>query len=478
MKLGWAILNNPDKLWVQVVTSKYLKDTDTGLQLRRKTGGSALWRGIRAVWHDLRGACQQNVRNGKGTLFWSSRWLDSDIILAIHAIVDLSDVDMQLTVAEARGMEPPRDSLGEDGIIWGPDPRGKFTLKTAYEILASKDHHMDQDIWRTIWRWNGPNRVKHFLWLVAHNRILTNAERQRRHLVDVATCQRCRGGFEDTLHVVRDCQLAREVWALFIPPELSSHFFSDTLQVWLKTGLTHKDFEVTFGITIWILWKERNEAIFEGKPATCDQLRLRVLHWIAGVRETMRADSQVTSKDVTRRMDTHIGWKAGPSDCITINTDGSVIQPHSRAAAGGVLRTSLGRPVSSFAANLGRCSIMRAELRAAEIGLMIAWDMGFKKVHLQLDSLAAVTAILGDLEEDSRHGRTLESIFEIRNRDWDVTISHTFREGNRVADLRAHHGHSLDFGFHVDCPHPHEVVSAIWHDHVGTCFPRTIPIYE
>ncbi|CAN1166013.1 Putative ribonuclease H protein At1g65750 [Linum perenne] len=192
----------------------------------------------------------------------------------------------------------------------------------------------------------------------------------------------------------------------------------------------------------------------------------------------MRADSQVASKGAPRRIDTHIGWKAGPSDCITINTGDSVLQPLSRAAAGGILRTSLGRPVSTFAANLGRCSIIRVELRAAEMGLMIAWDMDFKKVHLQLDSMAAVTAILGDQEEDSRHGRTLESILELRSRNWDVTISHTFREDNRVADLLAHHGHSLDFGFHVLCNYPHEVDRAIWSDHVGTCFPRTIPMNE
>ncbi|CAN1801834.1 hypothetical protein LINPERHAP1_LOCUS23125 [Linum perenne] len=66
---------------------------------------------------------------------------------------------------------------------------------------------------------------------------------------------------------------------------------------------------------------------------------------------------------------------------------------------------------------------MRAELRAAEYGLMIAWDMGFRKVHLQLDSMAAVTVILGDQEDNSRHGRTLESILELRNRNWEVTIS-------------------------------------------------------
>ncbi|CAN1169836.1 Putative ribonuclease H protein At1g65750 [Linum perenne] len=174
------------------------------------------------------------------------------------------------------------------------------------------------------------------------------------------------------------------------------------------------------------------------------------------------------------RIDTHIRWKPELSDCITINTYSSVLHPHSQAAGGGILRTSLSRPVSSFAANFGRCSIMRAELHAAEIGLKIVWDRGFKKVHLQLDSLAAVTAILGDQEEDFKHGRTLNSINELRSRNWEVTISHTFREGNRVA----HHEHSIEFGYHVDCFYPHEVDRAIWHDHVGTCFPRTIPMNE
>ncbi|CAN1273739.1 Putative ribonuclease H protein At1g65750 [Linum perenne] len=227
-----------------------------------------------------------------------------------------------------------------------------------------------------------------------------------------------------------------------------------------------------------MLWKARNEAIFENKLATSDQLRLRVLHWITGVRETMKADSQVTSKAASRRVEAHIGWKAGPSDCITINTDGSVLLPHSYAAAGGILRDHRGRPICTFAANLDSCSIMRAELRAAEFGLMIAWDRGFKKIHLQLDSTAAIGAILGDPVVDSRHGRTLDSINELRSRDWEVTISHTFREGNTVADLLAHHGHTLSFGLSVDCVYPHEVDRAIWNDHVGIFFPRVILLNE
>ncbi|CAN1181057.1 hypothetical protein LINPERPRIM_LOCUS6011 [Linum perenne] len=48
---------------------------------------------------------------------------------------------------------------------------------------------------------------------------------------------------------------------------------------------------------------------------------------------------------------------------------------------------------------------------------MIAWDRGFKKIHLQLDSTTAIEAILGDPVVDSRHGRTLDSINELRIRD-------------------------------------------------------------
>ncbi|CAN1136580.1 hypothetical protein LINPERPRIM_LOCUS21178 [Linum perenne] len=58
------------------------------------------------------------------------------------------------------------------------------------------------------------------------------------------------------------------------------------------------------------------------------------LYWIVGVRETIRADSQVISRLASRRIEAHIGWQAGPSDSITINTDGFVLHPHSQEAVG------------------------------------------------------------------------------------------------------------------------------------------------
>ncbi|CAN1304237.1 hypothetical protein LINPERPRIM_LOCUS26126 [Linum perenne] len=96
---------------------------------------------------------------------------------------------------------------------------------------------------------------------------------------------------------------------------------------------------------------------------------------------------------------------------------------------------------------------MRAELRAAEFGLQLAWKLGFRKIHLQMDSKSAITSIQGKNEEDSRH---------------------VFREANRVADLLAHHGHNLDFGISVDCAYPSVIDREIWNDFIGASSPRVI----
>ncbi|CAN1818067.1 hypothetical protein LINPERHAP1_LOCUS28261 [Linum perenne] len=148
----------------------------------------------------MREACQNSIRNGKDTNFWTTRWLDDDIRLEDYTKIALSEDERQIKVAEVSdgrgdwnwnylrrylpdnlvalvsGMEPPKDDEQDDELIWGPYPRGKFTLKLAYEMLDRSNDTSTCDLWKIVWKWEGPSRVKHFLWLVAHNRILTNSE--------------------------------------------------------------------------------------------------------------------------------------------------------------------------------------------------------------------------------------------------------------------------------------------------------------
>ncbi|CAN0906062.1 Putative ribonuclease H protein At1g65750 [Linum grandiflorum] len=239
-------------------------------------------------------------------------------------------------------------------------------------------------------------------------------------------------------------------------------------------GISHPTRSLEFVITCWLLWKNRNEVVFQNASVSCDQLRLRVLNWIAGVRETMKAGDKVFSTAASVRNEVLVGWNAAPSDFVTVNTDGSVIQPNSDAAAGGIFRDSQGKVLHTFAANLGRCTITRAELRGAIFGLRLAWDHGFRKVILQLDSRCAISGLLGDPPDDFRHLSCILAAKQLLDRDWDVRITHTFREGNRVADALAHYGHSLPFGCRCDFPLSSTVLECIRADLIGVSFPRLI----
>ncbi|CAN1775903.1 hypothetical protein LINPERHAP1_LOCUS13478, partial [Linum perenne] len=63
---------------------------------------------------------------------------------------------------------------------------------------------------------------------------------------------------------------------------------------------------------------------------------------------------------------------------------------------------------------------------------------------------------------------------ELCNRYWTVNITHTYREGNRVADLLSHLGHSLAFGSHLITDCNPDIRMALLSDCIGVSFPRSI----
>ena len=65
---------------------------------------------------------------------------------------------------------------------------------------------------KLIWKWRGPERVKTFLWLAMHDRLLTNVERVRRQITDIDMCEKCFLEKENTIHVLRDCPFATWIW--------------------------------------------------------------------------------------------------------------------------------------------------------------------------------------------------------------------------------------------------------------------------
>ncbi|CAN1744019.1 Putative ribonuclease H protein At1g65750 [Linum perenne] len=192
----------------------------------------------------------------------------------------------------------------------------------------------------------------------------------------------------------------------------------------------------------------------------------------------MKAESQALSEIVKRKRETLLKWIPAPDEWLTVNCDGSVIQSHGLAAAGGIIRDNSGHRLAVFSSNLGSCTIIRAELRAAAIGLELAWGMHARKVNIQIDSNAAVLAICGQQQDDSRHSHILQQIRQLIDRDWTVKVTHFYRERNLVADLLAHHGHELSLGSHFNFVCSSDIERAISSYIVGVCFPRLISSNE
>ncbi|CAN1125966.1 Putative ribonuclease H protein At1g65750 [Linum perenne] len=345
-------------------------------------------------------------------------------------------------------MSPPIAGAGEDKITWGLERDGRFSIRSAYLLITEEESAALDPIWRLIWRWKGPQRIRQFLWLVAHNRLLTNSERHRRHLAEFGSCQVCPGHEESVLHVLRDCPLASATWELLALSSGDQTFFQTPLLPWIERFLRKPELCLLFGVTCWWLWRARNDRVFNNKLTTADSLTRHIQVWVALVGDTLERDQFISHTGPPTRTGELIAWEPAPPEWVTLNSDGSVISASGQAAAGGLIRDHQGRCLAAFTLNLGKCSITRAELRGAVSGLQLAWEQGYRKIQLQLDSQCAVQLLQREGLEDHAHAATIMTATELLRRNWEVQILHVYRESNHAADFLANIGHSCPLGFH------------------------------
>ncbi|CAN0919581.1 Putative ribonuclease H protein At1g65750 [Linum grandiflorum] len=171
-----------------------------------------------------------------------------------------------------------------------------------------------------------------------------------------------------------------------------------------------------------------------------------------------------------------IGWRPSDESCFTLSTDGSLRSPTKSTAAGGVIHTDIWRFVKAFASNLGSCSITRAEMRVIVDGLQLAWTLGIRRIQVHSDSMAAITILAKDSELDHQHAVLVLQFNEICSRQWEINLSHIYREENNAADYLANLRHSLTYGMHL-FDFPDRGLSHWFHyDLIGIFLPRLISV--
>ncbi|KAL4295874.1 hypothetical protein GQ457_12G003750 [Hibiscus cannabinus] len=398
MKIGFQ--TNPEKFWVQVLRSKYGWEDPLPLSIKR-TSASRLWRGLNEVWDMVKDSICWNNRDGRSTDFWYDNWLDGkgQLVYACTANANPSPVSVSAMVDEAGDWDwcrlsswlpkdtleriaavmPPRLGLGDDRSGWRWEDNRKFTTRSAYAALSVEPVANDSLYWRQIWKLPVPQRIRVFVWLVFHRRLLTNDERARRHLTSSDRCSICNNGTETMDHVLRLCPSVRQVWESVIALEKLSLFVSLPFDNWLLQCLNMS-------------------------------MALEKLH-----RST---------------------WSCPEWGWLKVNCDGAVNSHDKAAAIGGVVRDSTGTWQFGFSRSIGRCSIIMAELWAVLDSLRHSWDLGYRCLRLETDNLEA-TEIINSTSSAFEDSLLLHDIKGFMSRDWRVQLRHIPRSENSVADKLA-----------------------------------------
>ncbi|CAN1191881.1 Putative ribonuclease H protein At1g65750, partial [Linum perenne] len=170
------------------------------------------------------------------------------------------------------------------------------------------------------------------------------------------------------------------------------------------------------GITCWFLWKTRNGRIFSNDTTKPEQVAAQASAWTVTVSRALERD-QLLPNAKPRRVATNIAWEPGPSNWMTLNSDGSVIQPSGKAAAGGLIRNEAGHCVAAYTMNIGICSVIRAELRGVIYGLNKAWELGYRKILVYMDSEAAINLLQGDEHPNHHHAAEVSHFRGLCNRE-------------------------------------------------------------
>lgn len=117
------------------------------------------------------------------------------------------------------------------------DDANDFSVDVMYNLLCNIGVAIIDKVWCKIRKLCSPERVRCFIWLLNHDRILTIYNKSGMGIRHVM-CHYCGDRMETGLHVFRDYPIVMQIWSNFMPSDRNS-FFHGEFMAWIQYNLNY-----------------------------------------------------------------------------------------------------------------------------------------------------------------------------------------------------------------------------------------------
>lgn len=167
-----------------------------------------------------------------------------------------------------------------DEYVWPYTKDGAYTVKSGYWVSTHIVPDMEQiepppgslDLKKSVWKMKIAPKLQHFMWKIIAGALPTGERLCSRMLHIDPMCQRCCLHEESINHILFECQQAQSTWrcANFLNFDSGQVSLEDNIRKMIDIKDTQSfSYEIRlfpFWI-IWVIWKSRNEMLFQQKTA-------------------------------------------------------------------------------------------------------------------------------------------------------------------------------------------------------------------
>ena len=157
-----------------------------------------------------------------------------------------------------------------DLLIWPLTSDGCYSVRYAYKLLAnaqcqdqpsSSNIEAAKGLWNGMWKFQVPNKVRHFIWWVVNKALPTKINLFKRHVIVDGTCELCEDELKDSAYALWFCDCVKPIWMtdssfLFIKTKKFLRF--DELFLFVLQNVPPKK-ATLFAMIAWSIWEWQNK---------------------------------------------------------------------------------------------------------------------------------------------------------------------------------------------------------------------------